>query len=311
MISTKAIALAMLGCIAFSTTSVNAEPSRTEPEILLGIAVSPEDVALTVYSGGCTGNDSFRFESDKAIPPRVTVFRTQADVCRAHLPDGVELRFSRHDLGLAPGVAFVLSNPLAAPGSQGTPSEERTLSKKAAGAPFTGEGKVRHLEGISFCMDGAKYELERSLGGIRLSVENEAMNAALDDAARDGYPVLVKGEWVQGPECRRVQVSDVAKVGGKWSAWVNLMPGSNPTLHVKGEVLAPATGSSATLVERSPAGINPAILMLDLNVVEGTGAPKQLEVRFSKPAQRGLNPREVQVFRGGKEVARVDVGEAH
>ncbi len=58
-----------------------------------------------------------------------------------------------------------------------------------------------------------------------------------------------------------------------WKAWHDTMPGSPPTLHVKGEVTCPTSGYSANLVPRVPQGINPAIYIMDLEVTppgEGT-----------------------------------------
>ena len=45
------------------------------------------------------------------------------------------------------------------------------------------------------------------------------------------------------------------------------MPGSSPTLYVTGDVTVPSTGYTASLTPHQPQGINPAIYLLDLNVV--------------------------------------------
>jgi hypothetical protein len=52
-----------------------------------------------------------------------------------------------------------------------------------------------------------------------------------------------------------------------WKAWHDFMPGSEPTLHVTGQVTAPTTGYSASLVPHTPQGINPAIYIFDLIVI--------------------------------------------
>ena len=44
------------------------------------------------------------------------------------------------------------------------------------------------------------------------------------------------------------------------------MPGSEPTLHVKGDVTCPTTGYCARLTPHQPQGINPAIYLFDLTV---------------------------------------------
>lgn len=51
-----------------------------------------------------------------------------------------------------------------------------------------------------------------------------------------------------------------------WKAWHDFMPGSDPTLHVKGEITVPTTGYAANLVPHKPQGINPAIYIFDLIV---------------------------------------------
>jgi len=51
-----------------------------------------------------------------------------------------------------------------------------------------------------------------------------------------------------------------------WKAWHDFMPGSQPTLHVKGTVTVPTSGYTAKLQPATPQGINPAIYLIDLIV---------------------------------------------
>ena len=44
------------------------------------------------------------------------------------------------------------------------------------------------------------------------------------------------------------------------------MPGSEPTLHVTGDLTVPTAGYSATLSPHTPQGINPQIYLLDLTI---------------------------------------------
>lgn len=53
---------------------------------------------------------------------------------------------------------------------------------------------------------------------------------------------------------------------GQWAAWLDTMPGSPWTLHVKGVLQMPTPGYELKLCEHEPQGINPAILLLDLIV---------------------------------------------
>lgn len=290
--------------------------ARETPEIPLGIEVTPEDVNLRVYSGGCTSADDFELAVDKASPPRLTVTRLRPDVCRAYLPDGVVLKFSRASIGLAKGSGVVLVNALASPGRQGSVLHDALTTKKSSAAvDFSGQGMVRSLAGqMSFCMDGARYELVRTLGGVRLQVSEGSLSDALDRAVAGQYSVTVRGQWVDGAECRSVRVEDVQALGQdpaaldsrRWHAWINRMPPGPPTLHVVGEVMLPASGSAATLIAKSPQGINPRILLLDLVTTLGSGALVPTPVRYDVSAE-GVAPGEVHIFRNGVVQVRLDV----
>ena len=52
------------------------------------------------------------------------------------------------------------------------------------------------------------------------------------------------------------------------------MPGSEPTLHVTGDVTVPTAGYSAKLSPHTPQGINPQIYLLDLTI--NAPAPDQV-----------------------------------
>jgi hypothetical protein len=71
-----------------------------------------------------------------------------------------------------------------------------------------------------------------------------------------------------------------------WSAWNNLMPGSEG-INVLGKTTLPSLGWQVSLAENIPQGINPAILLLTLKVVRPTGeAGTQMvphDIVFKKP----------------------------
>ena len=50
------------------------------------------------------------------------------------------------------------------------------------------------------------------------------------------------------------------------------MPGSPPTLHIRGKIIFPALGYSASLVPRIPQGINMEIYLFDLIVTPPSGS---------------------------------------
>lgn len=52
-----------------------------------------------------------------------------------------------------------------------------------------------------------------------------------------------------------------------WYAWINTMPGGPRTLHVIGEVEVPSIATQPLLLKRSPQGITPTDLLLDLFLV--------------------------------------------
>jgi hypothetical protein len=98
-----------------------------------------------------------------------------------------------------------------------------------------------------------------------------------------------------------------------YEAWIDLMPGANETLHVKGEVTVPTTGYKAELVEAVPQGTNPAILLLRLNLTKPSGGAGDvvttLEVRYSKPHAKQY--KEVQIEEQGHPSKTVRVKEVH
>lgn len=73
-----------------------------------------------------------------------------------------------------------------------------------------------------------------------------------------------------------------------FEAWIDKMPPSRDTLHVKGKVEFPTSGYKAALVEAKPPGINPAILILDVRETAPTGTVLEVVTRvevapFSRP----------------------------
>jgi len=64
-----------------------------------------------------------------------------------------------------------------------------------------------------------------------------------------------------------------------FEAWIDKMPPSQDTLHVKGKVEFPTSGYKAELVVAEPQGINPAILILDVRDTAPTGTVLQVVSR--------------------------------
>ena len=74
------------------------------------------ELVVRVYSNGCTNKDSF--DAVAMGSPRagwafdVTLTRYAPDYCEAILPQGVELVWTRDELGLPPSARIGLTNPV-------------------------------------------------------------------------------------------------------------------------------------------------------------------------------------------------------
>lgn len=107
--------------------------------------------------------------------------------------------------------------------------------------------------------------------------------------------------------CQKVDSKD-------WYAWINLMPPPPDDFHVVGEVLVPNPGVDPLLVPKNPQGINPEILLMDLLLIQRPGIwPQHLvwkQARYDKIG-RGFKYREVDVFCGQENIARIKVEEVN
>lgn len=72
-------------------------------------------VIVRVGSNGCTRTSDFAVEVETGTAVTLTFNREQPDVCRALVPDGVELRWSYEELGLTSGQAVAIRNPVQLP----------------------------------------------------------------------------------------------------------------------------------------------------------------------------------------------------
>ena len=99
-----------------------------------------------------------------------------------------------------------------------------------------------------------------------------------------------------------------------FSAWINLMPGTEPKLIVTGRVETNSGSLQPHLVEADPQGINPKILLLNLTIVDsggiGTADINYRDTRFEKPAVKDQYI-DVEVIFEGKSCVSMKVSEAH
>jgi hypothetical protein len=97
-----------------------------------------------------------------------------------------------------------------------------------------------------------------------------------------------------------------------WHAWINTMPPGPARLHVVGDVEVGNPGIDPVLTEKVPQGINPAILLLDLHLVQQPGVWPQVvtckQARFDKVLAPGAaRYTEVEVFAGSQSIAKIPV----
>ncbi len=112
-----AAAAALSGCIVVSDVDVPGDGFDTgdREERLYGASVEPGGVRIRVASNGCTTEESFdidvdRFQSNGEPRYLVRFERDTPDRCRAFVPDGVELFFSRDRLGLSSDALISIAN---------------------------------------------------------------------------------------------------------------------------------------------------------------------------------------------------------
>lgn len=78
-----------------------------------------------------------------------------------------------------------------------------------------------------------------------------------------------------------------------WKAWLDRMPGVEPTLYVTCTCGFPSTGYSAKLKPHHPQGTNPRDLLLELHVHEPDGITNpimtELSVQYSEPTADGYD----------------------
>ena len=82
------------------------------PAYLLGLNSKGDKVTIAVISNGCTRREHFKFHLRReAGQTRLTVLRKQGRHClvTSHL---IRLTYSRKEIGLKPGEAFIVTNPM-------------------------------------------------------------------------------------------------------------------------------------------------------------------------------------------------------
>jgi len=124
-VSVLLLAPLMCACVIYDSTgrddvSVSVGPQRVTAqaealETLSAARFEAGGVIIRVGSNGCTRTQDFAVEVETGATIALTFNREQPDVCRAFLPEGVELRWSYEELGLTAGQAVAIRNPVQLP----------------------------------------------------------------------------------------------------------------------------------------------------------------------------------------------------
>ncbi|MBX3305908.1 MAG: hypothetical protein KF751_07625 [Nitrospira sp.] len=101
-----------------------------------------------------------------------------------------------------------------------------------------------------------------------------------------------------------------------WRAWIDLMPPKPGDFQVTGEVYASNPGIRPELTPSIPQGINPAILMLDLKLVQQPGMWPQVMTWAKVNYKESMGPKshrysEVEIRSNGESIAQIKVEETH
>ena len=108
----------MSACVIYDSTggenvSVNVTRSDAPPaEAIREARFADGGLVVRVDSNGCTQASDFEIAVADNTPTEITLRRTKPDLCKALVPDGVELRWTYADLSLEPGAPARILNPL-------------------------------------------------------------------------------------------------------------------------------------------------------------------------------------------------------
>jgi len=124
----KALLLAALsapmlsGCVIYAndggedvSVRVGSETTKVaevEAEVLRAARFETGALVVRVDSNGCTDASDFAVALAEGDTTDVTLTRRTPDLCRALVPDGVELRWTYEDLGLEAGDTARVTNPI-------------------------------------------------------------------------------------------------------------------------------------------------------------------------------------------------------
>lgn len=98
--------------VVVAAASSAAEAPRETLEPVRGARIADGRLIVRVDSNGCTDIGAFEVVVSGGAQPSAALKRVRPDLCRALVPDGVEVSWALSDLGLEPGDSVRLENPL-------------------------------------------------------------------------------------------------------------------------------------------------------------------------------------------------------
>ena len=110
-----ALLAALLLVSACATKAIYSSPDAgmVELEPLVSAEVRADALVISVISTGCTAKEDIAWFVEKAGGKAAVAFgRRKIDICKA-APQPMEIAFSYAELGLKPGQAVAIVNPLA------------------------------------------------------------------------------------------------------------------------------------------------------------------------------------------------------
>ena len=108
----------LAACVIYDSTagenvSVNVTRNDAPPaEAIREARFADGALVVRVDSNGCTQASDFEVAVADNNPVEITLRRTKQDLCKALVPNGVELRWTYADLGLDAGTPARILNPL-------------------------------------------------------------------------------------------------------------------------------------------------------------------------------------------------------
>ena len=108
----------LAGCVIYDSeagenVSVNVSRKDGPPaEAIREARFADGALVARVDSNGCTQASDFEVSIADNDPAEITLRRTKQDLCKALVPDGIELRWTYAELGLEPGTPARILNPL-------------------------------------------------------------------------------------------------------------------------------------------------------------------------------------------------------